>query len=92
MKRNRKGVMPEVTREVYKNVKRFDRQQFTDFCTQLYAYGYEDGRESVPGLDVEDIFAAIAGTKGIGPKKLAEIRANVEAVFGDGAGGEGARA
>ena len=86
MKRNKPGVMPEITREVYKNVKKFDRQQFTEFCTSLYAYGHEDGRQSVPGIDVEKIFEVIAATKGIGPKKLAELRANIDAAFGEGAG------
>lgn len=27
MNRNKKGVMPEITRAVYKDVKRYDRQQ-----------------------------------------------------------------
>lgn len=82
MNRNRKGVMPEITREIYKNVKRFDRQQFTGFCTDLYKYGYEDGRNSVPGIDLEKVYEIIAATKGIGPVKLAEIKANIDAAFG----------
>lgn len=82
MNRNRKGVMPEITREIYKNVKKFDRQQFTGFCTDLYKYGYEDGRNSVPGIDLEKVYEVIAVTKGIGPVKLAEIKANIDAAFG----------
>jgi hypothetical protein len=81
MNRNKKGVMPEVTREVYKNVKKFDRQQFQSFCRDLYGYGFEDGRASVPGVDLENIMQAIASTKGIGPKKLQEIRASIEGAF-----------
>lgn len=45
MNRNRKGVMPEITREMYKSIKKYDRQQFTKFCTDLYGYGFQDGRE-----------------------------------------------
>lgn len=82
MNRNRKGVMPEVTREIYKNVKKFDRQQFTGFCKDLYGFGYEDGRSSVPGIDLEKVYEVIAATKGIGPVKLAEIKANINAAFG----------
>lgn len=82
MKRNKKGVMPEITRDVYKSVKKFDRQQFSDFCKDLYGYGYEDGRASVPGIDVGKIYDVIAATKGIGPVKLAEIKTNIEAAFG----------
>lgn len=39
MNRNRKGVMPEITRAMYKDIKKYDRQQFTGFCTDLYGYG-----------------------------------------------------
>lgn len=82
MNRNRKGAMPEITREVYKSVKKFDRQQFMSFCSDLYTYGFEDGKDSVPGIDVEKIYEVIAKTKGIGPKKLEDIKANIEAAFG----------
>ena len=81
MNRNKKGVMQEITRTVYKDVKRYDRQQFTMFCTNLYGYGYEDGRESVPGVDVTDIMDAISGVKGIGAKKMESIRAAIESAY-----------
>lgn len=81
MNRNRKGVMPEITREVYKGVKKFDRQQFQAFCHDLYVFGFEDGRASVPGMDVSKIYEVIAATKGIGTKKLEEIKANIDAAF-----------
>ena len=81
MNRNRKGKMPEITRDMYKSIKKYDRQQFTAFCTDLYGFGYQDGRESVPGVDIEAIMKAIENTKGIGAKKLADIRASIEAVF-----------
>ena len=84
MNRHKKGVMPEITREVYKGVKKFDSQQFKSFCTDIYKFGFEDGRDSVPELDIEKLYQAIAATKGIGPKKLEEIKANIEEVFGDG--------
>lgn len=86
MNRNKKGVMPEVTREVYKSVKKFDRSQFNQFCIDLYKFGFEDdaeaGMNSVAGVDVEKVLNAIASTKGIGPKKLADIHASIEAAFG----------
>lgn len=82
MNRNKKGVMPEITREIYKAVKKYDRQQFTSFCYDLYKFGVEDGRASVPGIDVGKIYEVIAATKGIGPVKLAEIKANIEKAFG----------
>ena len=51
MKRHKKGEMPEITREIYKGVKRMDRQQFERFCIDLYKTGYEDGKDSVQGID-----------------------------------------
>ena len=85
MNRNRKGKMLEITREMYKSIKKYDRQQFTAFCTDLYGFGFQDGRESVPGIDITAIMKAIGNTKGIGAKKLADIKASIEAVF-EGAG------
>lgn len=36
------------TRKVYKAVKKYDHQQFDDFCTRVYMNGYEDGKKSSP--------------------------------------------
>ena len=44
MNRHRKGVMPEITREIYKGVKRMDRQQFERFCAELYKRNRERNR------------------------------------------------
>lgn len=85
MNRNKKGIMPEITRETYKSVKKYDRQQFTVFCTNLYKYGYEDGRDSVPGIDVAGIMDAVSRVKGIGAKKMGDIKVAIESMFeGDG--------
>lgn len=86
MKRNKKGVMPNITRATYNSVKKFDRQQFTAFCADLYGFGYEDGRESVSDVDLATLYEAIVGIKGIGPKKLEEIKARLEPFFREGAG------
>ena len=84
MNRNKKGVMPEITREMYKAIKKYDRQQFAKFCTDLYTFGYEDGRESVPGVELKDVYEVIASTKGIGAKKLEDIKARLEPLFKEG--------
>ena len=81
MNRHKKGVMPEISRDMYKSIKKYDRQQFTRFCTDLYKFGYEDGRESVPGVDIKDVLQAVSETKGIGEKKMEAIKASIEAVF-----------
>ena len=82
MNRHKKGAMPEITRDIYKKVKKLDRQQFVEFCATLYYSGIEDGKASVPGIDAEKIYEVIAGVKGIGPKKMADIRTAIEAEFG----------
>jgi hypothetical protein len=48
----------------------------------IYNEGYNNGAASVPGIDTEKIFEAIARVKGIGPKKLEEIKAAVNQLFG----------
>lgn len=81
MNRNRKGEMPKITREMYKAIKKYDRRQFEVFCTELYGYGFQDGRDSVPGVDVNAVMEAVENVKGIGPKRLADIKAGIQAVF-----------
>lgn len=81
MKRHKKGEMPEITREIYKGVKRMDRQQFERFCTGLYKSGYEDGVDSVPGIDVEKVVETIGAVKGIGQTRLVSIAEALDKAF-----------
>lgn len=81
MNRNKRGVMPEITRAIYKDIKKYDRQQFTEFCKDLYGYGFEDGRESVPGVDIEAVYAAIDEIKGIGPKTSEKVKEALDPLF-----------
>ena len=86
MNKNKNTIGSFLTREKYKTVKKFDRQEMETFCQSIYMSGYEDGskagKASVPGIDVGKIFEIVSQTKGIGPKRLEEIRANIEAAFG----------
>ena len=81
MNRHRKGVMPEITREIYKGVKRMDRQQFERFCKDLYKNGYEDGKDSVQGIDVSEVLEVIGTVKGIGQARLLSIAEALDRVF-----------
>ena len=81
MNRNKKGVMPEITRKEYEKIKKSDRQEFTAFCERMYKRGYEDGRESVPGVDLEEVMAAVARARGVGKRTLDNIRECVEQLF-----------
>lgn len=88
MNRNRKGNKYLITRARYKSIKAFDHQKMEQFCTDIYKSGYEDGykkgQDSVPGVDIKAVYEAIAATKGIGPKKLEEIKAQLEPLFDGG--------
>lgn len=78
MENNKKYV---TTRAVYKAVKKYDHQQFDDFCTQVYLSGYKDGKESVPGVDIEKVLKAITDVKGVGPALAGKIRTAVNGLF-----------
>ena len=74
------------TRDQYKAVKKFDRQQFDRFCVNLVEKGIAIGREEAPsredGLEtIEDICRIVGSVKGIGPAKLADIRKALEEEF-----------
>ncbi len=84
MSKNKKGNNYLITRARYKSIKAFDHQQMEQFCTDIYKSGYQDGRESVPGVDVETIMEAIRSVKGIGAKRLYAIRDSIEAIFEGG--------
>lgn len=75
-------------REDYRRVKKMDRSQFENFCKNLYMQGYQDGRESVPGIDISQVKDAIAETKGIGANRLEAIMKSIESKFGGKADGE----
>ena len=69
------------TRKMYKDMKKFDRQQYDNFCKDLYKKGFENGRASVPKIDYSRIYEIIGGIKGIGEKRLDEIKEKLETEF-----------
>lgn len=71
-------------REDYKRVKKMDRQQFESFCKNLYMTAYEEGRKSVPGIDITEVQKAISETPGIGSKRLQSIMDSLNSKFGEG--------
>lgn len=68
-------------REDYKRVKKMDRQQFESFCKNLYMTAYEEGRKSVPGIDITEVQKAISETPGIGAKRLEVIMESLNSRF-----------
>lgn len=73
-----------VNRNTYKAIKKYDHQQMDDFLTRVYMDGYEDGRNSVPGVDMKDVLAALGEVKGIGPATVQKVTQAIEKKFGGG--------
>ena len=80
MKR-KQGRQYMTTRVQYKAAKKYDHRQFDEFCTNIYTEGFADGAASVPGVEIDDVMEAIRMVKGIGGKRLDEIRNVVERLF-----------
>ena len=76
-----KGKKYVTTRTVYKAVKKYDHQQFDEFCTRVYMNGYEDGKKAVPGVDIEEMLKAVSNVKGVGPALAGKIRTAVNDLF-----------
>lgn len=71
------------TREVYKTVKKYDHQQFDEFCTRIYANGFNDGKKSVTEKPVktitdEQLMEVIGEVKGVGPALRGKIKEAIE--------------
>ena len=69
-----------INRTKYKDIKRYDHQQMEDFLTDVYKNGDADGKESVTGVELQDVEKALQDVKGIGPvvwnrinERLAEL-------------------
>ena len=64
----KKGML---TRKQYKSIKKMDDME--TWVESIYQSGYNDGRKSVPGIDLEEVKKVILNIKGIGEKKAAAI-------------------
>lgn len=50
-----------------------DHNDMETWVESIYQSGYNDGRKSVPGIDLEEVKKVILNIKGIGEKKAAAI-------------------
>ena len=53
-----------INRTKYKDIKRYDHKQMEDFLTDVYKNGYADGKESVPGVELQDVEKSATGCQG----------------------------
>lgn len=58
----------ELTRKVYKDIKKKDHQQMNDYMTALYKQGFDDGLASA-AIDYDVLKKVLLEVKGIGAVK-----------------------
>lgn len=70
-----------INRTMYKDIKKYDHQQMENFLTNVYKNGYADGKESVNGVELKDVEAALKDVKGIGPVAWNRIKERLAELF-----------
>lgn len=70
-----------INRTMYKDIKKYDHQQMENFLTNVYKNGYADGKESVNGVELKDVEAALKDVKGIGPVVWNRIKERLAELF-----------
>ncbi len=63
----------ELNRKEYKEVKKMDHGQMSDFCSRIYQRGYGAGKKESAGLSEAELQEVVLGVKGIGEKKAEDI-------------------
>ena len=67
-----------INRKEYEKIKIYDRTQMDTFVQSVYKSGFEDGKTSVPGIDISKISGILLGIKGLGAKRVECIVAALE--------------
>ena len=49
------GKKATLTRKQYKSIKKMDHNDMETWVASIYESGYNDGRNSVPGIDFEEV-------------------------------------
>lgn len=70
-----------LTRKQYKSVKKMDHNDMDSWVASIYESGYNDGRNSVPGIDFEEAKEVLLSIKGIGEKKAAVIIESLDGIL-----------
>lgn len=67
-----------INRKEYERIKKYDRTQVDTFIQSVYKSGFEDGKSSVPGIDISKISDTLLTVKGLGEKRVEAILAALE--------------
>lgn len=75
-----------ITRQQYKNIKRMDRVEMSDFYTRVWQDGFNDGikagkKNKAAAVKPGDIEKVVASLKGIGEVKLKAIMQQVYKLY-----------
>lgn len=76
------------SRAVYKAVKKYDHQQFDEFCQNVYNQGYAAGMkqpasESEPTVSIEEVLEVVGSVKGVGPALSGKIKEAVNVMISE---------
>lgn len=75
------GKKAMLTRKQYKSVKKMDHNDMETWVASIYESGYNDGRKSVPGIDLEEAKKVLLSIKGIGEKKAELIIESLDGIL-----------
>lgn len=75
------GKKATLTRKQYKSVKKMDHNEMDSWVASIYESGYNDGRNSVPGIGFEEAKEVLLSIKGIGEKKAAVIIESLDGIL-----------
>lgn len=75
------GKKATLTRKQYKSIKKIDHNDMETWVASIYESGYNDGRNSVPGIDFEEVKEVLLSIKGIGEKKAAVIIESLDGIL-----------
>ena len=67
-----------INRKEYERIKKYDRTQMDTFIQSVYKSGFEDGKSSVPGIDISKISDTLLTVKGLGEKRVEAILVALE--------------
>ena len=76
MERKQISTKKQALAELRKLIKKVE-----DFLTDVYKNGYADGKESVPGVELQDVEKALQDVKGIGPVVWNRIKERLAELF-----------
>lgn len=67
-----------INRKEYERIKKYDRTQMDTFIQSVYKSGFDDGKSSVPGIDIAEVRKTLLSVKGLGEKRVEAILAALE--------------